>query len=84
MFPGSLLSVLRPLLTPAVARWPLLTAAPAVAGGTGPQVSLSKNVNSCCTTGPFISGAEHRAALCGASLPSVNLIWSFCSSAHQL
>jgi hypothetical protein len=28
---------------------------------------LSKNVNSCCTTGPFISGTEHRTALCRAS-----------------
>jgi hypothetical protein len=37
VFPGSLLSVLRPLLTPAVPRWPLLTAAPAVAGGAGLQ-----------------------------------------------
>ena len=54
MSPGSLLSVLRPLLTPAPARRSLLTAAPAVAGGLGLQVSLSKNVNSCCTTGPFI------------------------------
>src|ERR1017187_5871754 len=65
---GSLLSVLRPRLTPATARGPLLTLAPAVSDGARLQVSLSKNVNSCCTTGPFISGTEHRTALCGASL----------------
>jgi len=34
------------------------------------QASLSKNVNSRCTTGPFISGAEHWAALCRASSPA--------------
>src|ERR1035441_538794 len=33
----------------------------------GLQASLSKDVNSCCTTGPFISGTEHRTALCRAS-----------------
>src|SRR5512143_564723 len=66
-FPGSLLSVLRPLLTPAVLRWPLLATAPAVADRFGLQVSLSKDVNSRGTTGPFISGAEHRTALCVAS-----------------
>jgi hypothetical protein len=65
---GSWLPVLRPLLTPAPARQPLLAAAPAVTDGLGSQVSLSKNVNSRCTTGPFISGTEHRTALCGASL----------------
>jgi hypothetical protein len=64
---GSLLSVLRPLLTPANARRPLLAPAPAVADGARSQVSLSKNVNSRCTTGPFISGTEHRTALCRAS-----------------
>ena len=85
MLPGSLLSVLRPRLTPANARGPLLTLAPAVADGARWQVSLSKNVNSRCTTGPFISGTEHRTALCVCQLVrSVNLIWSFCSSAHQL
>jgi len=47
----------------------LLTAALAVTGALGEQVSLSKDVNSCCTTGPFISGTEHRASLCRASLP---------------
>src|SRR5438094_10264212 len=56
-------------LKSAPARRSLLAAAPAVAGELGLQVSLSKNVNSCCTTGPFISGTEHRAALCRASLP---------------
>jgi hypothetical protein len=66
-FTGSLLSVLRPLLTPVPARQPFLATALTVAGGLGRQVSLSKNVNSRCTTGPFISGAEHRAALCCAS-----------------
>ena len=65
---GSLLSVLWPLLTPVPARRPLLAAVPAVAGGFGLQASLSKNANSRCTTGPFISGTEHRTALCGASL----------------
>src|ERR1039457_6893812 len=65
---GSLLSVLRPLLTPVPARGSLLAAAPAVADGLGRQVSLSKDVNSRCTTGPFISGAEHRTVLWGASL----------------
>src|ERR1019366_4472688 len=49
-------------------RPPLLAASPAVAGRPGRQASLSKNVNSCCTTGPFISGTEHRTALWGASL----------------
>src|SRR6266404_2195519 len=67
-FSGSLLPVLWPLLTPAPARGSLLTTAPAVTDGLGLQVSLSKDVNSCCTTGPFISGTEHRTALCGASL----------------
>ena len=41
----------------------------------GRQVSLSKNVNSGCTTGPFISGAECRAALCGASSPSPSTLY---------
>ena len=67
--PGSLLSVLRPRLTPASRRRPLLVAAPTVADGVGLQVSLSKNVNFRGTAGPFISGTEHRASLCGASLP---------------
>ena len=67
--PGSLLSVLWPRLTPAPARRSWLAAAPTVTGGTGLQVSLSKHVNSCCTTGPFISGTEHRAVLCCASSP---------------
>src|ERR1035438_1439086 len=64
---GSLLSVLWPLLTPVPACPPLLAASPAVADRPGPQVSLSKDANSRCTTGPFISGTEHRTALCGAS-----------------
>ena len=62
-------SLLCPRLTPAPARGPLLASALAVAGALGEQVSLSKDVNSCCTTGPFISGTEHRASLCRASLP---------------
>src|SRR5438552_11496152 len=56
---GSLLSVVRPLLTPAPARRPSLTTAPAVSSGLGLQAFLSKDVNSCCTTGPLISGTEH-------------------------
>jgi len=47
----------------------LLTLAPAVSDGARLQVSLSKNVNSRCTAGPFISGTEHGASLCCASLP---------------
>ena len=35
----------------------------------GAQISLSKDVNSPCATAPFTSGTEHRASLCGASLP---------------
>ena len=31
--------------------------------------ALGKDVNSCCATGPFISGTEHWASLCCASLP---------------
>src|ERR1035437_7225447 len=54
---GSLLSVLRPRLTPANARGPLLALAPVVSDGPRWQGSLSKIVNSRCTTGPFISGA---------------------------
>ncbi len=61
-------SLLCPRLTPAVTRDSLLSPAPDVATGLGPQASLSKDVNSCCTTGPFISGTEHRTALCRASL----------------
>ena len=75
MLPGSLLSVLRPLLTPAVLQWPLLTTVPAVSGGAEPQVSLSKNVNSRGTTGPFISGTEHRTALCRASLSAPSTLY---------
>ena len=67
-FPGSLLSVLWLRLTPAPARRSLLNVVPAVADGLGLQASLSKNVNSRGTTGPFISGTEHRTALCRASL----------------
>jgi len=36
----------------------------------GTQISLSKDVNSACATAPFTSGGEHRAWLCGASLPA--------------
>jgi hypothetical protein len=83
--PGSLPSVLRPLLTPVPARQPFLATAPTVADGLGRQVSLSKNVNSCCTAWPFIfrlrqgyggqAGAERRAALCGASLPAPSTLY---------
>jgi len=75
VFPGSLLSVLLPLLTPANARGPLLTLVPAVSDGARLQVSLSKDVNSRCTTGPFISGTEHGASLCGASLPAPSTLY---------
>ena len=75
MLPGSLLSVLLPLLTPANARGPLLTLVPAVSDGARLQVSLSKDVNSCCTTGPFISGTEHGASLCCASLPAPSTLY---------
>src|SRR5688572_13482113 len=68
-------SLLCPRLTPAFVRGPLLASAPAVADGLGLQVSLSKNVNSCCTTGPFISGAEHWAALCRASSPAPSTLY---------
>src|SRR5213082_2934418 len=69
---GSLLSVLWPLLTPVPQRRSSQTATPD-GGATEPgaQVSLSKDANSRCTAGPFISGAEHRAALCRASLSVV-------------
>ena len=67
--------LLFPRLTPVPARRSLLTAAPAVADGLGPQVSLSKDVNSRCTTGPFISGAEHRTALCRASLSAPSTLY---------
>ena len=73
--PGSLLSVLRPLLTPAPARQPFLVTAPTVISGLGLKASLSKNVNFCCTTGPFISGAEHLAALRGASSPAPSTLY---------
>ena len=75
MLSGSLLSVLRPRLTPANARGPLLTLAPAVSDGARLQVSLSKDVNARCTTGPFISGAEHRTALCRASLSAPSTLY---------
>src|ERR1035438_7945036 len=78
---GSLLSVLRPRLTPATARGPLLTLAPAVSDGARLQVSLSKNVNSCCTTGPFISGTEHGASLCGASSSVPSTLLKSCRDA---
>ena len=74
-FAGSLLSVLRPLLTPAPARQPFLATAPTVADGLGLQVSPSKDGNSCCTAGPFISEAERRAALCGASSPTPSTLY---------
>ncbi len=68
-------SLLCPRLTPAITRGPLLASAPAVADGLELQVSLSKDVNSCCTTGPFISGAEHWAALCRASSPAPSTLY---------
>ena len=50
------------------------TSRPAAPGGgatvPGTQISLSKDVNSACATAPFTSGREHRAWLCGASLPA--------------
>ena len=72
---GSLLSVLWPRLTPVPAQRPLLAAVPTVAGGLGRQASLSKNVNSRCTTGPFISGTEHGTALWGASLSAPSTLY---------
>src|SRR5512135_1284342 len=66
VFPGSLLSVLRPLLTPAVLRSSLLATVPAVSGGAEPQVSLSKNANLRGTAEPYISGTDHGASLSGA------------------
>src|ERR1051326_820489 len=69
-------SLLCPRLTPALARPSLLSAAPdGCTVELGEQVSLSKNVNSCCTTGPFISGVEHRAALCRASSPAPSTLY---------
>ena len=67
---GSLPSVLWPLLTSALARRPLLDAAPDATAGLGEQISLSKDVNSACATAPFTSGGEHGTSLCGASLPA--------------
>ena len=72
---GSLLSVLRPRLTPVAARGSLLTSAPTVAGEPGLQASRSKDVNSPCTTGPFISGAEHGAAPGGACSPTPSTLY---------
>ena len=74
-YPARCSRVLRPLLTPAYARGPLLTPAPAVSDGARLQVSLSKDVNSRCTTGPFISGTEHRTALCCASLSAPSTLY---------
>jgi len=65
-----LLSVLRPLLTSALARRPLLDAAPGVATGSGGQISLSKDANFACATAPFTSRADTGASLCCASLPA--------------
>ena len=48
---------------------------PTVADGIGLQASLSKDVNSCCTTGPFISGVEHGAAPCGACSPTPSTLY---------
>ena len=38
-------------------------------------------MNSCCTTGPFISGTEHRTALCGASLCAPSTLLKSCRDA---
>ncbi len=75
VFPGSWLSVLWPRLTPVPARRSLLNAVPAIEGGLGLQASLSKDVNFRGTTGPFISGAERRAALCRASSPAPSTLY---------
>ena len=72
---GSYLPVLWPLLTPVLARRSSRTAPPFIAEEPGAQASLSKNVNSCCTTGPFISGVERRAALCRASSPAPSTLY---------
>src|SRR6266480_5552411 len=74
-FTGSYLPVLWPLLTPVLARRSSRTAPPFIAEEPGAQASLSKNVNSCCTTGPFISGVERRAALCRASSPAPSTLY---------
>src|SRR5262249_5895679 len=68
-------SLLCPRLTPATTPGSLLTSAPVVADGLGLQASLSKDVNSCCTTGPFISGVQHRAGLCRASSPTPSTLY---------
>ena len=67
---GEASPLLCPRLTSAPAQPPLLDAAPDPAAGLGGQISLSKDVNSACATAPFTSGGEHRASLCGASLPA--------------
>ena len=72
---GSLLSVLRPLLTSAPARRPLLGAAPDVAAGLGGQISLSKDANFPCAAAPFTSGTEHRTSLCWASLSAPSALY---------
>src|ERR1041385_2839689 len=77
--------VLWPLLTSVPSRRASRLAAPSRARVLGAQISLSQDVNSGCATGPFISGTEQEALLCGASLPVPSTFyWSFCSSAHQL
>jgi hypothetical protein len=48
----------------------LLDAVPDALAGPPGQISLSKDANSACATAPFTSGGEHRASLCGASLPA--------------
>jgi hypothetical protein len=69
VFPGSLLPLLWPLLTPVLPQRPSRIAAPGVATVPEAQVSLSKDVNSGCAAAPFTSGTEHGALPCGASLP---------------
>ena len=59
----------------------MLAASPIVADRPGRQASLSKNVNSRYTTGPFISGNEHRTALCRASLSAPSTLLKSCRDA---
>jgi hypothetical protein len=67
---GEASPLLCPRLTSAPSRRTSRSAAPGVAAVLGAQISLSKDVNSACATAPFTSGGEHRAWLCGASLPA--------------
>jgi len=62
-------SLLCPRLTSELTRRTSRSAAPPVSGVPGAQISLSKDVNSPCATGPFTSGTEPGVLLCCASLP---------------